>query len=1531
VTDRRRDLGELIATRLWPTVVGFWLLAVAAVFTSAPGSYVGDNRFDQFWNPGRRIARQFGMWDAQRALGREREDFWPGVTWPLAYLRGLGLDAATTQRLWHIAILVGAGVGMVVLLRVLRPRIGPEHLIAGVVVMFSAYGATFLVPSNLSVHFALAPWLVVAFIRGVSGDEPWRWAAVFALMVFAAGNTDIPGLLLAATPIVPVAFHLVVVERTVRWRAVGGWLVRAGVLSVGAAGAAITKVWIASGTFGQRLGETEAPSVSSATSSWSESFRGLGHWRSYFVDTAGPTLPQGFPYFNNPVVVAATFAIPLVALVTLALSSWRPRLLFGLMMLVSLVLMVAAFPLDNPSPLGRGILTALTDVDVLGSFRNTYKAGAGLVLGSAALFGIGVSAAVRRVAARRRPWAVAVGAVAGLAVALTGFPYWSGQLYNPSTTLDDIPAYWDEALSFLDDQSGTDPDAGVLVLPGAGRAPYRWGWPGDDLFEARTRRPVAERIGVSLSAPLTANLIEAVAEAANDPAYQPGTLGPALRRLGIVHVVVRNDLAWGGRVGPRPSGYDGLRRDPDLTRVATFGDPGTNTTAQADESALVAAEQKLPPVEIYEVRDVTPGVRAITELPPVVVSGDGAAWAPLATAGFLDGERPVLYSASADVEQLVDVLNAGAGVVVTDTNRRQLRVNLGFDPDRSNLLAAGQSLDRSVSPLFTQDGSESVAWFADAIEVSVDGPPRSASGTPGWIRPTNALDGDERTDWISSVFEGPLRRTLTVRLREPEVIDKVAFVEARTGDGPLMSGVEVGFSDGSVVTVPMIDGKGEATFTPRSTEWITVRATELVDDDGDLLQPFAIGFSEITIAGLDLREFVQVPDDLALRAAANPALAAALADAPMSLLFTRVTGSAFIDASLPTLDNDPVRNRLETSMRRRFQTVGDAAWTVGATVRADRFYEWEQGCIDVGLRIDDTAVPVSLIGEALPSGDGIPRFDTVACSPIDLAAGWHLLEADRPSGVDAVELQTGPPLTAVAAGVVDVEAAADGVGRFTASVVAPRGGVVSLGQSWDPRWRASLDGVDLGTPLALNTLAAWVIPATDQGVLKFTFGPVRLFQWGVAISAVFVLLAGWLALRQSTAGRGKVMPVVGADPWSAARVPGIAGAVGLVAAVTAAGWLVAGWWGLVAGAVAALALALRPGVCVTALAGASALTLVVAAAVTAANANWGSSTVVAPAAPANAVAVLAGQLAGALLAGALVVGLVVERSPRRGPVGGGSGIKWSLHTTWAGGVRAVAQWWPVALVAVMAAVAAVWRNAPALPPALDAAVADLARGFDPSASVAAVEGITGNVVVAPLGPVVVALAPVPATILLALMTALGVVVASQVGVAVAGSRSQRTRWRLSAVAAGSLFAVCVVGFGVSLPWLVALVTLGGATLLTRPTHLTARRAAGAGVCAGLAVLAVPVSAVAVGVLVLMVVVTARPRRLAIGVLVGALVVVAPWGLWSWQSGGGVQGWSVWAATAGAGWWSLVAVAAVSLVGVVVAAVFRRMPDSRVSA
>jgi arabinofuranan 3-O-arabinosyltransferase len=86
----------------------------------------------------------------------------------------------------------------------------------------------------------------------------------------------------------------------------------------------------------------------------------------------------------------------------------------------------------------------------------------------------------------------------------------------------------------------------------------------------------------------------------------------------------------------------------------------------------------------------------------------------------------------------------------------------------------------------------------------------------------------------------------------------------------------------------------------------------------------------------------------------------------------------------------------------------------------------------------------------------------------------------------------------------------------------PAGGPYYLvvGQGYDRRWRATMDGRALGPPLLLDGYSVgWRI--TDQRPHRFevAFGPQRPARWAFAASAaglvlVAVLLSGWRPRRR---------------------------------------------------------------------------------------------------------------------------------------------------------------------------------------------------------------------------------------------------------------------------------------------------------------------------------------------------------------------------------------------------------------------------------
>lgn len=944
-------LPEVTRTHLWPTGLAFAALALVATFLNDPGRYVGDNRFEQYWGPLGRLLRETSLWDPTRGLGRVGEEFWPNSA-PIALLRAVGLSAPLAEHVWHAVVLLVAGLGMVSLLRVFLGRVGPAPVLAGLLYMFNPFTATFLLPSVLFWNYAIAPWLLVMFLRGVGSRQPWRWAAGFALLVFSAGNADTPGTFFAVLWLVPASVWVVVVDRRATWRQVVTWFGRAGLLTLLTSSAAIAKTMLGSDPLAQRLQFTELPERVSEVSSWAESWRGLGFWLSYFSDASGADrLPGGTYYYENAIGVLLTFVVPVAAAVVLWMSRWRARALFGGIAFLSLVWMVGSYPPDDPAPSGWLLLRAYDAVPGLASLRNTYKAGSGLLMAVAALVAVGVAIATPRLGRRGPAWRIAPGALAVVVVLAVSLPFWNGGLYPERTTFADVPAHWEDALTYLDGRPGA---GRVLVLPGTTKTAYRWGEPGDDLFDTYLRRhPNVVSNAFPLSGPEAADLVDALEARIAEGSLRPGELGPALAALGVDRVLIRNDLDWVQSEVVRPAALATVRQDPALRLDRTFGEPGDGTVDVDDRSFPTGEERQLPPIEVYAVEDapdpeVPPGL-VRPAVAPVVVSGDGAAWPGLAAAGLLDDGRPVVYSGDLDPEALTEALESGSPLVVTDTNRRRLTRIRGAVPTRSHTLGEGQDLDQPAQDLFGVPGSQSVATFPDAAVIEASSSGTRITGFQPWLRPANAFDGNYATSWLTGGLEDPVGSWVRVRFAEPETLDHLALLPFLPADaGRRVTAVTLHFSDSDPVPVVLDEGRTtEVRFPARTTEWLEVRIAE-VSRAGTA----AVGFREIAIPTVDLTEVIAVPDDVARAAESEPALRAALADAPLRYRFERLRGTGAQEEEL--------------ALRRRFRLATPRRLTLGGTLDLDlRTTDLELDRFLSGLRDDG----VSAYGSTRAQGD----------------------------------------------------------------------------------------------------------------------------------------------------------------------------------------------------------------------------------------------------------------------------------------------------------------------------------------------------------------------------------------------------------------------------------------------------------------------------------------------------------------------------------------------------------------------------------
>jgi len=946
--------------RPWAIFLALLGAALAAVLRNEPSTYIADFRLELYWSPGPALARMPFLWDAVRDLGRAGGEFHPLPTLVIAAFRSLGASPAVALHLWHATLFFTAGAGAVLLLRQFRPRWGAEHLFVGLLYMFSPYSVVFIVPSTLYLGYALAPWLMWSLVAGCRGDRPWRHAAVFALAAWVVFTSHQPSFAYDIILLLPVMLYLVLVERSARWRDLLGWLARVGVLFVPMVVPVLVRSLYSSSALLARLSATESPDVVNSSSSWSESWRGLGFWLSYFRYGGELGRPHQAGFFEQPALILAGFVLPVAALVVLARSSWRPRLLFGGLAFLSVLLMVGSFPANNPSLYGRLLLEGYDSVPLLSTLRNSYKAGAGVSLAMACLVAVGAAELIAW--ARRRSWVpagsrrpvVAVGLALVALVFVASFPAWTGNLYSSRARIDDIPQYWLEAANWLNDQPG---DSRAIIVPGTQSTTYRWGMPGDDIADALIQRPHVRYSPFPRSTPAAADVIRALDWSITRDADSAQAFVDVAARLGIEYVVARNDLQWTDVNRPRPADLDGLREAAGLELVATFGEPGEQTTGGEDRSDAGEREASLPPIEVYRIATSDDQVRWLEDQPPLLVSGDGTSWFSVADAGLLGEAPPIAFTAQLAPEELLADLEAGSSLVVTDTNPRVQRLSSATEEKQSWVLSADEDLGRRSADLFRAPGSQTVLTTGVAERVTAT----STAGTTAQFQPSHALDGDPWTWWMADAVAPDGAARWTVQFAEPVILDGLWLLPAAATTTDRRISKMAIEADGQVIATLRPEALGSTVpFAARPISELSIR---ILETEG--AETGRVGLSEVKVGDLDLTPALAVPDDVTSAAAELPALDPALAEAPTAWLFARQLG--------------PYGDRQEAWLRRRFDVVGERTAVLEGEIQLDAS---TPGWATEALAGATRGVQASSVAENVVGGASIRAVDG------DSSAGW---------------------------------------------------------------------------------------------------------------------------------------------------------------------------------------------------------------------------------------------------------------------------------------------------------------------------------------------------------------------------------------------------------------------------------------------------------------------------------------------------------------------------------------------------------------
>jgi hypothetical protein len=772
---------------------GTLLLAVVAYvpfLLSAPGRVSADTKQYLYLDPGRLLADAPYLWDSGYGAGTLTHQN-IGYLFPMGpffwLFDTLGIPDWVAQRLWLGTIVFAAGAGVLFLLRTLRWHSRWTALASAFVYMLTPYQLAYTGRiSAILLPWAGLPWMIALTARALRRGG-WREPALFALVSLTVGSTNATSLLLVGlAPVLWLVFAVVNGDSDAK-RAVGV-AARIGVLCF------FTSLWwiaglVLQGGYGiNYLDVSETVRTVAEGSSPTEVLRGLGNWFFYGGDAVGPWIPQAVDFTQKTWLLGASFLLPLLAFGAAAVTRWRHRAYFVVLLVIGTVAAVGAFPYDGPSPLGALFKSWATGSTAGLAMRSTPRAVPLVALAIAVLLAAGLDAWAARTTRVLRT--VAVVGVVGLTL-LTFVPVWRDGYIAERNSREDVPTYWEEATAALEREGSS---TRVLEIPGSPSAAYRWGATSDPITPGLMDRPwVARELIPYFGSPAAASLAIALDHRMQEGTFEPDSLAPVARLLSSGTVLLRSDLEWERSDTPRPRMLWGQLTDPlaaGLGPPRDFG-PGVPNVATRfpvlDEIELrtPSGAASPPEVALFGVSDVPSILHTATMRQPVLVAGDGEGLVDLAAAGLIDGTELILYSASfADDRAGFDqALDDGADLVVSDTNRRRaqrwgsIRDATGRTERAGETPAEDDPEDKRLEVFPGSDDSDrSVVEDRGPVpvEVTATGYGERSIYAPDQ-RPTNALDGDPSTAWRVGGEDDPAGERLIVDLPKAAMVNRITL------------------------------------------------------------------------------------------------------------------------------------------------------------------------------------------------------------------------------------------------------------------------------------------------------------------------------------------------------------------------------------------------------------------------------------------------------------------------------------------------------------------------------------------------------------------------------------------------------------------------------------------------------------------------------------------------------------------------------------------------------------------------------------
>ena len=859
---------------------------------SSPGKVSGDTKQYLYLDPGRLLSRAVYVWDAHVGTGTVPHQN-IGYLFPLGpyywVMDQLGVPDWVAQRLFLGSISFAAATGALWLFTMLGTR-RAGALVGALVYVLAPYQLAFTARlSVLLLPWAGLPWLIGLTIRAARRGG-WRDPALFALVILLIGSTNASSLLFVG--IAPILWLVVTcAQRDLEWRRALAVAGRIALLTI-----SVSLWWIA-GLRTQAahgipvLDVTETLKQVAEVSRPADLLRGFGNWFLSGGDRVGSWLDQSPDYADSRVLAAATLFVPLAGFVAAAFVRWKHRAFLGSLVVVGTIVGVGAWPYDEPSMVGEVFKSFAGRSAAGAALRNTPRVGPVIVLGLAGLLAAGIAAL-----SRRRVLQLGAASVVVAMVALAFLPVWRhGYLSERIERDEDIPQYWEDVATALDQGDG---GTRALELPGSLFAAYRWGNTVDPVTPGLTDRPWVARELMPFGTRGSVDLLAALDRRLQHGTFEPDSLAPVLRLLGVGTVLARNDLEYERYDSPRPRDVWRWLTDPlapGLEEPTTFGSSDPNVASielpLRDELELRSKGAAWPPrVALFDVADARPIVSTASPEAPLVLEGDGEGVVDAAAAGFVGGDGVLLYGSSLDDEELAQALDADGELVVTDTNRRRarrwsrLRDDVGFTERAGQQAIAEDAEDFRYEIVEHQRDADRTVIEQRGGRVDATAYGDRDKYVPA-ERPALAFDNDLRTAWRTAGGRELDDDRLELELDEPVRTDGITFVQPSDASR-LITQVQVQLDDGE----PIVATLDESSRTPEGQRievpMESVRAVVIEPVATSGTTQASVGFADVRLSGdrpgeALIDEVVRVPTRLLRRAGASAG------EHPLGYVFTR--------------------------------------------------------------------------------------------------------------------------------------------------------------------------------------------------------------------------------------------------------------------------------------------------------------------------------------------------------------------------------------------------------------------------------------------------------------------------------------------------------------------------------------------------------------------------------------------------------------------------------------------------------------------